>query len=161
MTADLYAFYRTQRSKDSDRQNKTNLALFTLAEVPELQLSLVPERPYPGCSLEEAVAASAGTILICSKPQEERYIIAPQDESFLLTVHIEKVEPRRGCLSVERVAVNEQFGVTTVTLSTGATYVFHAEAGNMGYVLQPLPPLPFDFQRYVGWRKAAKLQMEE
>lgn len=160
MTADLYAFHRMQRAVDSDRQNKASQAVLILAEVPALQLSLVPERPYPGCSLEEAVAASPGTILICSKPQEDKYIIAPQDD-FLLTVHVEKIEPQRGCLSVERVAVNEQFGVTTVTLSTGATYVFHAEAGNLGYVQQSLPPLSFDFQRYVGWRKAAGLKVRE
>lgn len=139
-------------------QNVVREAMITLAQLPELEVALIPTISNDSGARE----ISNADLLAYHNPWrgEQKYIITPVADDVLLRLYPGE-PPHDGHCQVNDIYDNDKEGVTRITLCTNSTYVFHKEAGKLDFLLlreKPSPlivPVPFGF--YQQWRREAGL----
>ncbi|MDP3640204.1 MAG: hypothetical protein Q8R53_03315 [Nanoarchaeota archaeon] len=145
-------------------QDVVREAMTTLAQLPELELALHLIGRSDSSSARKA--AGDADLFVYHHPfrGEDKYIIAPAAADMLLRYYLGK-SPGDGHCLVDDIDDNVKDGITRITLATNRMYVFHKEAGNVGFLLkkkEPSPlivPLPFGF--YQKWRREAGLPVRK
>ncbi|MBI1969021.1 hypothetical protein HYS49_03865 [Candidatus Woesearchaeota archaeon] len=143
-------------------QDVVQHAMIALAQLPELEVALIPTFSN-GSSAREIDNAD---LLVFHNPwrSEKRYIITPVDDDVLLRLYPGE-RPSSGDCQIDDIYDNDKEGVTRITLASGSMYVFHKEAGKLDLLLlkeKPSPlivPVPFGF--YQQWRREAGLPVRE
>ncbi len=156
--SDLLNDSLTQQLVAVHLQDVVREAMTTLAQLPELEVALVPT----SSNVSSAREIGNADLLVYHNPWrgEQKYIITPVADDVLLRLYPGK-PPHDGHCQVDDIYDNDKEGVTRVTLCTNSTYVFHKEAGKLDFLLlkeTPSPlivPVPFGFYRE--WRRAAGL----
>ena len=152
----------TQQIVAAHLQNVVRDAMTALAQLPELEVALLPTISNASGARE----ISNADLLVYHNPWrgEQKYIITPVENDVLLRLYPTGCHQGGDC-QIDDIYDNDKEGVTKITLRTNGTYVFHKEAGKLDFLLlkeKPSPlivPLPFGF--YQQWRREAGLPVRK